>query len=1470
MPFDSVSSIEGRSIVSSAFQPGLISPNAHTQARIVASLQQSTEASRDQDDFESRTDLDSHANMVVFGKNAIVINNSGRHAEVSGFSPELKSLSKVPIVDAAIAYDCPFTMKTYILIARNALHVPSMDHNLIPPFIMREAGIMVNETAKIHVKDPTVDHHCIHFIENDLRIPLSLWGIFSYFPSRRPNDGDSTDSSSIFITPDSQSWNPHSDVYARNEERMLDWRGDIVEPKNRMPFLLEDEDVDAFVNSLSAGASSMVSKEENIAIDKNLLGAVVMSTEANVPLTSEYPSVFDEITPAMLDISNTLDSASFATALNERTAISKFGVAVGSTVISEADRIVDNLFTSEVEAAHAAPPKGVSAQQLSKLWKIDVPTAQRTLQVTSQLKKQDGDSKLSRNFSTNDRMLRYRRINCYFFTDTFFVTKSAKSNRGHTCMQLFVSDKGFVYVVPMKSKADFLDALKMFAKELGVPESLIVDPSGEQTSSKVKLFCHQIGSTLRMLEEGTQWANRAELYIGLFKEAVRKDLRESNSPLVLWDFCAERRARIHNLTARDLFQLQGQNPHSATLGEEGDISNLCQFDWYDWCYFRDKSESFPFQSQTLGRVLGPAKNAGNEMNQWILKSNGKIVPRRSLRRLTPEETNPGNESEGSKRREFDAAIKSKLGDSISLPPTPLTEKDYIPYYDDEEEEPMPVDGDYDPVDANGVPISEQPFYDKLIHAEVTLPQGEELRNAKVIARHKDSHGNIVGNYDDNPILNSLVYDVEFPDGAVRQYSANVIAENMYSQVDSEGYRYDIMDCIVDCAKDGNAVQKGDEYVVTKRGRHRLRKTTAGWKFLVQWKGGNQQWMPLQILKESNPVEVAEFVKSRSLDDEPAFKWWVPYTLKKRDRIVAAVNSRVKKTTHKYGVEIPHSVEHAKTLDEANGDTMWQDAIKKEMFNVGIAFELLEEGSKPPPGWKQSSGHIIFDVKMDFTRKARWVKHGHKTPDPDWSTYAGYVSRDSVRIALTYAALNDLDVWAADIKNAYLQAPSSEKHYIICGIEFGLENVGKIALIRRALYGGKSAGRDFWEHLRSCMEFLGFSSCKADPDVWMRAAVKSDGQEYWEYVLLYCDDCLVISEKGEDILRREIGKYFELKQESIGPPNIYLGGKMSKVTLSNGVNAWAFSSSQYVKNAVKNVEAYLSKKGSKLPARAKTPISPSYRPETDVSPELNDAEASYFMSLIGILRWAVELGRVDISVEVSLLSSHMALPREGHLNELFHIFGYLKTHHNSEMVFDPSYPDIDENQFQPQDWSATPYGSEGKEELPPNMPEPRGQGFVVSAYVDSDHAGDSVTRKSRTGFLVYCNCALIFWLSKKQTGIETSSFGAEFTAMKQCTEYIRGLRYKLRMMGIDCLGPAYIYGDNQSVLANTTMPHSVLKKKSNSIAYHFVREGCAKQEWITTYVSTHSNPADLLTKPLASGEKRKKFVKMLLYHLYDED
>ena len=153
----------------------------------------------------------------------------------------------------------------------------------------------------------------------------------------------------------------------------------------------------------------------------------------------------------------------------------------------------------------------------------------------------------------------------------------------------------------------------------------------------------------------------------------------------------------------------------------------------------------------------------------------------------------------------------------------------------------------------------------------------------------------------------------------------------------------------------------------------------------------------------------------------------------------------------------------------------------------------------------------------------------------------------------------------------------------------------------------------------------------------------------------------------------------------------------------------------MKAAVDNVESYLKKRGETLPAKAPNPLSSGYRPEVDMTPELGPVEASYYHSLIGVLRWTVELGRADINTEVSMMSSHLALPREGHMKEVLHIFGHLKKHHNAKMAFDPSVPDVELDKFPREDWNYSIYSSPGedlKEELPAEMPEPLGKHFTI--------------------------------------------------------------------------------------------------------------------------------------------------------------
>jgi hypothetical protein len=255
--------------------------------------------------------------------------------------------------------------------------------------------------------------------------------------------------------------------------------------------------------------------------------------------------------------------------------------------------------------------------------------------------------------------------------------------------------------------------------------------------------------------------------------------------------------------------------------------------------------------------------------------------------------------------------------------------------------------------------------------------------------------------------------------------------------------------------------------------------------------------------------------------------------------------------------------------------------------------------------------------------------------------------------------------------------------------------------------------------------------------------------------------------------------------------------------------------QSIKEAVKNLEQELAKSNHVLRGEPNTPMQPGYRPELDISPVLGPEPANYFQSLTGVLRWAVVLGQIDIHIDVSLLTSHLAQPRIGHLEQVFHIFSYLKHHVILHLMFDSNCVSWERASFQEYDWKE--FYHNAKEALPPNALPPGGLEVQINAFVDADHAGNKVTRCSHTGIIIFLNSAPITWLSKAQSTVESSTFASEFIAMCIMVEMLEAMRYKLRMFGIPIDGPANVFCVNTSVMTNTTIPTSTLKRKHNSIA-----------------------------------------------------
>ena len=425
------------------------------------------------------------------------------------------------------------------------------------------------------------------------------------------------------------------------------------------------------------------------------------------------------------------------------------------------------------------------------------------------------------------------------------------------------------------------------------------------------------------------------------------------------------------------------------------------------------------------------------------------------------------------------------------------------------------------------------MYDTYLNMELVLPQGDSLepRLERVTKRLKDANGIPIGTADDNPLLDTRMYEVEYLDGEHASLSANHIAENPFTPVDDEGNRQVLMKEIIDYCTNGQEVKQQDAFIKMRTGTKRRRETTKGWEILIKWKDDSMNWVALKDVKESYPVQVAEFAISNCIAEEPAFAWWVPFMMKKRNRILAKVKSKYWLRSHKFGIRIPKTVEEVKKVDDQNGNTLWSDAICKEMRNVRPAFEVFE-GTKDqlPVGYQYMKCHMIFDIKS--------------------------------------------------------------------------------------------------------------------------------------------------------------GEY---------------------------------------------------------------------------------------------------------------------------------------------------------------DWYN--FYQDAKEQLPSDMPPLRGRLVSTHCFVDSDHTGDKVTRRSQTGILIFLNRAPIIWYSKRQNTVETSMFGSEFITMKTVVEQIKSLRYKLRMFGVPLEGPTNVFCDNEAVFKNMSQPDSTLKKKHMLICYHHCREAVACWMIRIAKEGTLTNLSDLFTKPL---------------------
>ncbi len=234
-------------------------------------------------------------------------------------------------------------------------------------------------------------------------------------------------------------------------------------------------------------------------------------------------------------------------------------------------------------------------------------------------------------------------------------------------------------------------------------------------------------------------------------------------------------------------------------------------------------------------------------------------------------------------------------------------------------------------------------------------------------------------------------------------------------------------------------------------------------------------------------------------------------------------------------------------------------------------------------------------------------------------------------------------------------------------------------------------------------------------------------------------------------------------------------------------------------------------------------------------------------LIGSLNWAVTLGRFDVHYAASTMGRYQPAPRDGHLQSLLKAFGYLKYHRKRKLIFDAGFHEVPvENKVETQWGELYP---DAKEELPPDMPVPKGNPVQVTTSYDANHAHDLDTRRSVSGILLFLNKTPVQSYCKRQGTVESFTYGSELMASRIATELTMAMRYRLRMLGVPLQGPAHLYGDNMSVIVNCLLASSSLKKKHNAIAYHKVREAVAAGVIKLFHIPSSKNKSDILTKLL---------------------
>ena len=408
-----------------------------------------------------------------------------------------------------------------------------------------------------------------------------------------------------------------------------------------------------------------------------------------------------------------------------------------------------------------------------------------------------------------------------------------------------------------------------------------------------------------------------------------------------------------------------------------------------------------------------------------------------------------------------------------------------------------------------------------------------------------------------------------------------------------------------------------------------------------------------------------------------------------------------------------------------------------------------------------------------------------------------------------ATVNNLELWGADGEHN-LQALTREKLYTVNGPECWHDKI--------------------FETLQNMV----FKPSRADPDTWMKY---SKGGSHYEYIAVYVDD-LAICMKDPKSFCDTLKEKYKLKLKGVGPINYHLGCGYTR----DEDGTLVADPRKYVEKILESYEKTFGEK----PKKTKTPLVEGDHPESDISDFCDQDQIKQYQTIVGQLIWLSGLGRFDIAVHVMTMSRFRQQPRIGHLERLKKIVGYLANFPHGALRFRLHEPDYSNLPHKEYNWQRAAYGG-AKEEIPHDIPEPKGKHVTTTTYVDANLHHDQVTGKAVTACLHIVNATPSHWYTKRQATVETATYGSEFVAARIATDQIIDLRYTLMYLGVPVRSKSYMFGDNKSVVDSASIPTSTLSKKSTLASYHRVREAIAAGYLQFNWKDGKSNPADILSK-----------------------